>query len=139
MRAFSKQPTATVKLQRGDEVIEFTLSPLPLGYQEFLATVYPAPRVFENLKPVDAPREVLSQYQARFNLVCLAKSLGSQVEAQPPQSSERAAWDGYARAVEAEMQAANFIDADLVKLLTELNKLQRGISSPKAEASPASS
>lgn len=139
MKAFSQQPKVTVILRRGEESAEFRLSPLPLGYQDWLLTVYPTPKVYENLKPVDAPREVVQEHSSFFNLVCLAKSLGDQLDTRAPTSSVRAEWDAYARAVQAEMQAAGLIECDVVKLLTELNKLQRGISSPKAEASPAAS
>lgn len=129
-RKFSAPLTRPVRLvhgskESGEEVIELVLSPLPLGYAQFVETVYPAPVEYRNGEPVEVVAK-RGEWQYEVNLLCIARALGSQVEASAPTTSDRGSWATYAAAVRAEFTAAGLVEGDYVTLAQELARCQRG-------------
>lgn len=110
----------------GQEPIAYTIAPLPIGYSQWLETVYPAPVRFLNGEPV-ADSTKRANWSLEVNLMCIAKSLGDEMEAQPPAvAGDVKAWSDYAAAVRAEFGAAGLLDGELADFMTAINAMLRG-------------
>ena len=123
MRGFSSHPSRTVKITRGEQVVEFVVSPTPLGYTDLLVEVLPAPKAPER-GAVDP--KLATKHSTRHVMLILAKSLGDQLDSRPPESRTVALWEAYADAVQAEFTAAHLVEGDLSAIITEINLLNRG-------------
>lgn len=104
----------------------FSLAPWPIGYAEYLSRVFPPPADYVELRPVERPQEQ-REYQAQVGLLLLARSLGDQLDARAPgKAADRRDWEAYARAVQDELGAANLVDGDIIKLIGEASRVNRG-------------
>ena len=122
--AFSASATQTVAIKRGDETIEFVVSPLPLGYGDHLLAVLPAP-----VAPVNGVVTPLkdAEHKARHAMLVLAKALGPVMDATEPSNRDVGAWAKYADAIQAEFLAGHFVEGDLSLLMAAINNLGRGL------------
>lgn len=145
---FAALPSRTVTLKRetGEMVpdadgkpmpvvVEYTidLRPWPIGYPEYLSTVFPAPVRFENGKPTEDTAKA-QEHQAARVYILIAKCMGEQVDAKPPTSAtDRGAWGAYAAAIRAEFEAACLVEGDISQLVAECYRLNQGAGRiPKA-------
>lgn len=101
------------------------LQPWPIGYPEFIDRVYPAPVRYENGQPKEDPTR-RSEYQGQRMAVLLARCMGDQIDARVPSGEDRTAWEAYAKAILAEFEAANLVEGDVVRLMTEAQAVNRG-------------
>jgi hypothetical protein len=143
MKGFKTLPIRTVTLTRQDEEgkdvkLEFKLQPLPLGYVEYLALVYPPKaREFVNGKPelTDPERQ---QHGTLTSYLLIARSLRdadpSQIDTKEPGANATwAEWHAAALAVQAEFEAAHLVSGDLNALLKGLNLVNQGAGRPKKD------
>lgn len=134
MRAFSAAATHTVTLHRGAETVTLTLTALPMGYSAWLERVYPQPTELINGVRVSLDA-VARDWRYDQNLLCIAKALGSQVDATAPTSSRADEWAAYAQRLRAEFSAAGLNDGDYVALANGLAACHRGADGEPGNAS----
>lgn len=129
--SFPSLPTRTVTLTRdgadGQPIaLSFTLVPWPIGYADYVARVYPPPAVYVDLRPVEKP-EARKEYDGDVSLLLLARSMGDQLDARAPgEGAGREAWAAHVAAIRAELAAANMVEGDILKLITEAGRVNRG-------------
>lgn len=135
--AFSGLPTREVVLRRDSGEVDgdgkpvavearIVLHPWRLGFPEYLDRVYPAPVIYKDMQPIPDPNRA-AEHGSRRLYVLLAAAMRDQLDAKPPgDNADRAAWDAYALAVAAEFEAANFVEGDVVTLIQEATRVNRG-------------
>lgn len=132
MIGFSGKPYVLVELTRGDEVVSLRVHPRPIGYHDLITAAMPEPVKAVNQTTV--PPALTAQWSARVSFLMIAKALGDQLAATaPPAGSPPAAWAAYADAVRAELEAANFVEGDLLAILGAMAQADRGVGTlPKS-------
>lgn len=119
-------PARVVTITRPNtDPVEVTLHPIPIGYMQHLETVYPQPVRFVNGEPQPDPSR-RSSWSIDTNLMVIARSMGDQMDTQPPTTSGAAEWAAYAKAVRAEFDSAGFTDGEIADLVTALQSVLRG-------------
>lgn len=133
MIGFSGKPYVLVELTRGDEVVSLRVHPRPIGYHDLITAAMPGPTKPINEGAVISPA-LTAQWSARVSFLMIAKALGDQLAATaPPAGSPPAAWAAYADAVRAELEAANFVEGDLLAILGAMAQADRGVGTlPKS-------
>ena len=121
----SRPPTRSVTISRPEGEVSYTLSALPLGYSQYLESVYPAPTMVLNGEPVPDNAK-MGLWRLDVNCLCLAKALGDEMESTAPTTGGRDAWATHARSVRDEFDAAGLTDGELGDLATALGGVIRG-------------
>jgi len=127
MRGFTAHKATTVTLTRGDETIDFVLSPLPAGYFAALRSAFPKPIQYVNQKPAGEDSAKLAEYFDLFGFLQLAKHLepsGVLDTKCPVLTSPRPVVEKAARAIREEFRAAKLTDGEINRLVSagvELN------------------
>ena len=136
---FTGPKSETLTLTHGEESITLTLVAPPVGYASFVEAMLPDPvrTTFVNGKPVESADPRAAEFRdLRFYLM-LAKALEPSGELEAARKGEGAgAWEAYARAVHAELQAAGFADEDHIHLMRAIGRLRFGTSLDEAEGAP---
>lgn len=139
MRALpSAAPSHVVKLQRSDIIIEIELRPLPLGFQAMVEAKFPPPKVSINGRPPEPDPDQQADYNDLRMCIALAASITGDyaIEATRPEpKANRAAWEGYARAVRDELNAAGFVSGDILAILEGFKAVNEGHGLGKASSS----
>jgi hypothetical protein len=118
MRGFSKPPSKTITLTRGEESLELTLHAVPPGFGPMVRSQM-TPPIRNNSGTVVVDRDD-PQWRDHCWLLILGKSL------EPSgvlETQIRAPWKATAEALYAEFGAAGLTDADLNKLTGVLGEL----------------
>lgn len=131
--AFQRRLTRTVTLIHGskddEEQVELVLNPAPPGYRAYVATMFPDPVLYVNGKPGGVNTALLPRAEFQRAIAWIAKLLGDQMETQPPTGSAPDLWQAYAENVEREFERAGFTEGDILAILAESNKMERGAGS----------
>lgn len=124
---FSSLPQRKVSIVHGEESVEITLRPLPSGYVDFIDRLLPKAVKFINGKEVEDEHKVNENLNHKFHLM-IAKSMGDQLETQAPEGMGATSdvWITYAKAIKSELEASNFLEADLFLLISELGEVNKG-------------
>lgn len=107
--------------------VQIELHPWPMGWSDWLDRIFPAPVVYVDQKPVE-DAAARGEYAGQRAAIMLARCAPDDLfDARPPaDDSKRGNWEAYGKALLAELRAAHFVDGDLLHLVGEIAKVNRG-------------
>ena len=134
MKGFSTPKTCQLEIKRGEESVTFDLQALPPGWAAWLRGQFPKPVIYKSGKPEPDPVRGAC-YDDWLVYIQIAKALESSgvLTAQAPNKPSAAAFEEYAKALEAEFRAANFTDSELLKVGLAVQKMNYSLADVEVE------